>query len=55
MHTTFKSTVQLALIAIFVVQLTGCFYGERNRRRHYDHPEHRDDRREPGIDIRVHG
>ena len=53
----FKSSVQILVGVAFVVQLTGCFFVDRDHRRHDDRMEHQDHGHDhdPSIDVRVHG
>ena len=51
----FKSTLWILAGVALVVQLAGCFFVDRDRRRHDDPPRHHDNDHDSGFDIRVHG
>ena len=51
MFKIFKSALQIFIGVALVVQLSGCFFSDRDHRGHFDHPEHHD----PGVDVHVHG
>jgi hypothetical protein len=46
----FKKTLQVLFGVVLTIQLTGCFFEDRDHR-HYDHPEHHDD---PVVDVHLH-
>ena len=50
----FKRTLLVICGVALVVQLTGCFFGDRDHRGHYDHPEHHEDH-DAGVDVHLHG
>jgi len=49
----FKSALQILFVVALVVQLTGCFFEDRDHHRDYDHHEHHD--RDSGVDVHFHG
>ena len=51
MFKNIKNTLQFVVLALVVVQMTGCIYAGREHRRHYEEPEHRGG----SFDINVHG
>lgn len=52
----FKRTLQILLGLGLAVQLTGCFFEDRDHRDHYDHPEHHEDHdHDSGVDVHLHG
>jgi len=55
----FKGTIQVLFGIALALQLTGCFFVDRDHREHYDHPEHHehheDHEHDSGIDVHLHG
>jgi len=52
-----KKTLQILVGFVFVAQLAGCFFVERDHRRDHDSSEHHEHEHDhdSGIDVRVHG
>jgi hypothetical protein len=48
----FKRTLQALFGIALAVQLTGCFFEDRDHRDHY---EHHDDHHDAGVDVHLHG
>ncbi|MBF0523185.1 MAG: hypothetical protein HQL24_09040 [Candidatus Omnitrophica bacterium] len=48
-----KSALQILIVVALTVQLAGCIFEDRDRRRHNDYPEHHNN--DSGIDVRIHG
>ena len=55
-----KSTLQILVGIVLVVQLTGCYFDRDHWHHdnwHHDRPEHHDqqEHHDPGIDVNIHG
>jgi len=59
MFLKFKNTLQILVAVVFILQLGGCIFVDRDhdhdhdRDRHYEHQEHHD--HDSGIDVHLHG
>jgi hypothetical protein len=52
----FKRTLQILFGVALVMQLSGCFFEDRDHHRDSDHSDHHDDRgHDSGIDVHLHG
>lgn len=52
----FKNTLKILFGVALAVQLTGCFFVDRDHHRDYDHHEHHEDDHghDSGIDVHLH-
>ncbi len=50
-----KGMLQVVMVLALALQVSGCFFVDRDHRRHYGPPEHHDHGSDAGVDIRVHG
>ena len=48
----FKLTLQIFLGMALAMQLSGCFFADRDHRDHGDRMEHHD--HDPAVDVRIH-